>query len=252
MRPDAGDVQRDSEKRFHLLAEHAQDVIFRYRVAEPRGFEYVNPAVMAMTSRTPKEHYDDPDLWLKLVHPDDREALIAQLQPESQGGILTMRWMRPDGAVIWAQQHSFPIYDDDGNLTAIEGITREMADRRSPGTSWQALRDEIITSISHDLRTPLAAIKASIGVVLANEPPGTSEPVRRLLTNIDSAADNLNDRLAKLLELERTRAHDRAAQPSTSAPSRKTTIAIRRSGDAGLEAAPGSEQEDPADENSRS
>ena len=32
-------------------------------------------------------------------------------------------------------------------------------------------RDEFFSSVSHDLRTPVAAIKAAIGVVLANEPP---------------------------------------------------------------------------------
>ena len=31
-------------------------------------------------------------------------------------------------------------------------------------------RDEFFASVSHDLRTPVAAIKAAIGVVLANEP----------------------------------------------------------------------------------
>src|SRR5262249_25754016 len=64
---------------------------------------------------------------------------------------------------------------------------------------------EFISHVSHDLRTPLAAIKASIGVVLANEPPGTPEPLSRMFRNIDRAADQLNAMIANLSESVRLR-----------------------------------------------
>ncbi|MBI3965559.1 MAG: hypothetical protein HY329_07990, partial [Chloroflexi bacterium] len=60
--------------------------------------------------------------------------------------------------------------------------------------------------ISHDLRTPLTAIKASIGVVLANEPPGMPEPLHRMLLNIEHGADRMGRLVADLLELARIRA----------------------------------------------
>ena len=44
-------------------------------------------------------------------------------------------------------------------------------------------RDEFFSSVSHDLRTPVAAIKAAIGVVLANVPAdmraGSAAPARQ-------------------------------------------------------------------------
>lgn len=67
-------------------------------------------------------------------------------------------------------------------------------------------KDRFFANISHDLRTPLAAIKASIGVVLANEPPGTSEPIHRLLVNIDLAADEMAVLVDDLLQLNRLQA----------------------------------------------
>jgi len=207
-RVSTSDLLRDIEERFHLLAEHAQDVIYRYRIAPPRGFEYVNSAVTAMTGYTPEEHYADPDLGFKLIHPEDREALAALLDPESAGGLLTVRWIRRDGAVIWTEQHNIPIRDEDGNLIAIEGIAREVTDRKRTEGVLRSLQDEFISSISHDLRTPLAAIKASVGVVLANEPPGTSEALRRMLVNIDSAADDLSEMVSNVLELSRLQAHE--------------------------------------------
>ena len=53
-------------------------------------------------------------------------------------------------------------------------------------------RDEFFSSVSHDLRTPVAAIKAAIGVVLANMPAKMPAPMlQRLLGNVDLAADEL-------------------------------------------------------------
>ncbi len=201
--PTASGAPGDSEHRFRLLAEHAQDVIYRYRIAPPRGFEYVNPAVTALTGYTPDEHYADPDLGLRIVHPDDRGAVESQLQPESAGGLLTIRWIRKDGAVVWIEQHNVPIYDAQGKLAAIEGIARDVTERKRSEAGLRSLQDEFISSISHDLRTPLAAIKASVGVVLANEPAGTMEPIHRMFVAIDSAADDLSEMVANLLEFAR-------------------------------------------------
>jgi signal transduction histidine kinase len=64
-------------------------------------------------------------------------------------------------------------------------------------------RDEFFASVSHDLRTPVAAIKAAIGVVLANLPPEVSPPLRRLLGNIDVSADELAELIEDLLEMAR-------------------------------------------------
>src|SRR5579864_8622852 len=64
-------------------------------------------------------------------------------------------------------------------------------------------RDEFFSSVSHDLRTPVAAIKAAIGVVLANEPENMPPPLHRLLGNIDLAADELTKLIEDLLEMAR-------------------------------------------------
>ncbi|HZT06285.1 MAG TPA: HAMP domain-containing sensor histidine kinase [Chloroflexota bacterium] len=76
-------------------------------------------------------------------------------------------------------------------------------DRSDGLTSLVSGGEEFISRIAHDLRTPLAAIKAAIGVVIANEPPGTTDPIRRMLHNIDHAADQMNSLIANASELSR-------------------------------------------------
>ena len=61
-------------------------------------------------------------------------------------------------------------------------------------------------NISHDLRTPLAAIVSSIGVVLAHEPAQTPEPIHRMLVNIELASERMTELVDNLLELTRMQA----------------------------------------------
>jgi two-component system, OmpR family, sensor histidine kinase KdpD len=66
--------------------------------------------------------------------------------------------------------------------------------------------DELLAGVSHEMRSPLMAILTSIGVVLANQPPGLPESVYRLLLNANLAAERLAEVLDNLLELARLRA----------------------------------------------
>jgi PAS domain S-box-containing protein len=121
-------------REFEGLVERAQDLIYRYRLRPTPGFEYVNPAATRVTGYTPAEHYADPDLGLKLVHPDDRPVLVALLEASPAPSTLSLRWVRRDGTTIWTEQRNTPVYDDSGELVAIEGIAREIDDpTRRPG-----------------------------------------------------------------------------------------------------------------------
>jgi len=88
---------------------------------------------------------------------------------------------------------------------ALERTQLAEAERRAREAA-ERLKDEFVANVSHDLRTPVTAIKASVGVVLANEPPGFPAPLHRMLVNADLAADRLEALVSDLLELTRLQA----------------------------------------------
>ncbi|MGC8874333.1 MAG: GAF domain-containing protein, partial [Chloroflexia bacterium] len=104
--------------------------MYRYEFVPRRGFTYVSPAATPITGYTPEEHYADPDLGLKIVHPEDRPRLE---QYFAGGGTfyqpLTLRWVRKDGGIVWTEQRNVPIYDEAGRLVALEGIARDVTER---------------------------------------------------------------------------------------------------------------------------
>src|SRR5207244_4314140 len=84
---------RESEERFRLLAEHVQDIIFRYRLLPEAGFEYISPAVAGLTGYQPEELYANPELAFAAMDPDDRSAVQESWRSPAPPP-LTVRWRR--------------------------------------------------------------------------------------------------------------------------------------------------------------
>jgi two-component system sensor histidine kinase KdpD len=68
------------------------------------------------------------------------------------------------------------------------------------------LRAALFSSVTHDLRTPLASITASVSTLLEDARPLSSADRRELLETIDQEAGRLNRVIGNLMDLSRMRA----------------------------------------------
>lgn len=102
-----------SDKIFEFLAENANDLIYIYRLSPEPKFEYVSPSTTRITGYTPEEHYADPQLGFKLVHPDDLPLLQAILEKNIFSEPIVLRWKKKDGTTIWTEQINTPIKDEN-------------------------------------------------------------------------------------------------------------------------------------------
>ncbi len=65
------------------------------------------------------------------------------------------------------------------------------------------LRTALLAAVSHDLRTPLSSIKASVSSLLQRDVDFTPGATRELLETIDEGADRLNHLIGNLLDMSR-------------------------------------------------
>jgi DNA-binding winged helix-turn-helix (wHTH) protein len=112
------------------LLESVPDLIYRYRLRPTPGFEYVSPSSTAMIGYTPEDHYADPELGRRIVHPDDMPILLGAVADPDPEAVYRLRWRHKDGRELITEQRLQPIYDAGGDLTAIVGVSRPVsADR---------------------------------------------------------------------------------------------------------------------------
>lgn len=86
-----------------------------------------------------------------------------------------------------------------GELEAEAEVAEELA-------AASELHSSLLSSVSHDLRTPLAAIKASATSLLQDDVEWTPDAERELLTTIDEETDRLNRLVGSLLDMSRLEA----------------------------------------------
>ncbi|WP_051273114.1 PAS domain S-box protein [Desulfotruncus alcoholivorax] len=169
---------RSSEERFRLLAEHAKDIIYRIKQYPEPVFEYISPAVKDILGYAPEEFYTNPYLGGKVFHRDDKEILKRTLTGKiDYSKTSVIRMVRKDGRVIWCEQHNVPIYDESKRLIAIEGISRDITERRKTEESLKevvlgvsaSVGVEFFRSLVYHLAKALEVDYAFVGELMAEE-----------------------------------------------------------------------------------
>jgi PAS domain S-box-containing protein len=170
---------RISEERFRMLAENARDIIFRYSCKGPYcGFEYISPSVEHILGYTPEEYYANPELHLKVIHPESQaiHADILQNASSVNHGPVALRHTSKNGHDVWLETHFQTITDEAGNLIALEGISRDITERKRLEDALQQAKEtaeaatraksDFLANMSHEIRTPLNAIIGMTSLLL--------------------------------------------------------------------------------------
>src|SRR3990170_4672893 len=85
-----------AEGRFQALVEKLPGVIYTWDPRRPIGTAvtpYVSPQIEQILGFTVKEWMSDPQLWIRQIHPDDRERVIeASERSDRSGNPLTIEY----------------------------------------------------------------------------------------------------------------------------------------------------------------
>jgi PAS domain S-box-containing protein len=71
-------------------------------------------------------------LWFELIHPDDKFLVEDEDEMLLKGETVhkEYRIIRSDGAVRWVEDKVVPGFDEEGRLTRVDGITRDITERK--------------------------------------------------------------------------------------------------------------------------
>jgi len=127
----AAEALAASEARYRIVADNTYD--WEFWVGPDGRFLYTSPSCERITGRRAAEFEADPDLLLRLIHPEDRprferhrrEAHASRRMADEE-----FRIVRPDGGVRWIGHLCGPVVDEAGRFLGIRGSNRDITERK--------------------------------------------------------------------------------------------------------------------------
>jgi PAS domain S-box-containing protein len=121
----------ESENKFRRLVEGANDMIW---AANSDGiFTYLSPQFQTMFGLSIDEWVGQS--LMKLIHPDDLEKAIAPARLALEQGEkhqnIEFRHLCQDGSYLWVTLNMTPILDVNGSAIGLQGILRDISDRKN-------------------------------------------------------------------------------------------------------------------------
>jgi len=124
----AEEALRESEGKYRGLIEGLDEAI--YRMSLPDGkYEYMSPAAKKIFGYSAEEFIENPVIIGKLMHPDFAEYFEEKWADLIEGKVpptYKYKILDPEGNERWIVQSNTGIFDDSGNIIAIEGLSRDI------------------------------------------------------------------------------------------------------------------------------
>jgi PAS domain S-box-containing protein len=159
---------RQSEEGFRTLVESITDYAYKVTVRDGRVVETTHgPGCLGVTGCSPEEFRADPELWFRMVHPEDQHAVLdwaAKLSSGQKVGPMEHRIINKNGETRWVRNLAVPRFDQHGQYIGYEGLIQDITEyRRLRDQFAQAQKMEAIGQlaggVAHDFRNQLSVIK---------------------------------------------------------------------------------------------
>jgi PAS domain S-box-containing protein len=123
-------ILREMEERYRTVADFTHDCEYW---KGPRGeLLYASLACQRLTGYTVQELLEDPDLMLKIVHPEDRSLFRRHLEERKEGCPCTIefRILTRQGEERWIAHVCVPVFDRKGRWSGSRASNRDITEKR--------------------------------------------------------------------------------------------------------------------------
>ena len=130
------EAERDAAlAKFERLADGVPDCFWSSEVGEDGDLivRYVSPGWSKIWGYKPEEIYSDPEFWLKTILPEDIDLarrVFEEARVKKTTQTVTYRIQPKAGTIRWIEDTISPIVGEDGEVVAIDGIARDITERR--------------------------------------------------------------------------------------------------------------------------
>lgn len=221
---------RTSEKQFRQIAENVREVLYLI-TADAEKVLYASPTFEEVWGISRNRLLDDAGVWTRAIHPADRDRVLAAIPRMKEGTYEEeYRIVRSDGTLRWVLDRTFPVRDQAGDVYRIVGIAEDVTAEKQAAEARELLlaqeqasrhaaeraaawREEVLATVSHDLRNPLNSIHLSAAALRDLSLSG--EKQSQILDRILSVTGQMDRLIQMLLDTSRLESgHSLPMEPS--------------------------------------
>jgi PAS domain S-box-containing protein len=199
-----------SEQRLRRLLAVSPTYVYTVtlRDGQPDTTEH-SIGCLLVTGYTPEEYLRNPNLWIAMVHPDDRERVQRFVVKELAAGDsppIEHRIVRKDGTVRWVRNTIVKHFDQQGRLVRYDGLVEDVTERRR---AEEVLRDSerlkaignLADGVAVNFRNVMSIITSSAASIADHVIPST--PVHQDARRITEAARHADGLIRRLMSVAR-------------------------------------------------
>jgi PAS domain S-box-containing protein len=161
----------DSERRYRSLLENIPTITYINSHNLNSFTEYVSPQVEQLVGYSQKEFMEDGMLWAKILHPDDRDQILAEHARIGESGEafqLEYRLLAKDNRTIWVRDEAALLRDSEGAPQYWLGVWTDITTRKL-AEEEQANLISVLTKHTTQLSAAAEVSNASSFILDINE-----------------------------------------------------------------------------------
>jgi len=162
---------KDSEDNYKSLLENIPTITYINGIDIQAHTQYVSPQVKKLLGYSHNEFLQDPELWKKILHPEDSERVMASMQEGTNTGqpfYLEYRLLTHDQRVVWVRDEATLVRDDQGKPLYWLGIWTDVTALKQ-AEEGQADLVSVMTKRNIQLQTAAEVSRAASSILDLNK-----------------------------------------------------------------------------------
>jgi PAS domain S-box-containing protein len=177
---------RRAETKYRTLVEQMPMITYIATLDKTISTLYISPQIEAVLGYSPEEWLADPELWVQLLHPEDRDRVLTkvqsgQLSPDGVGFQLEYRISTRSGTILWLRDEAIAVKNELNEPDFLQGIMFDITERkrfeeelkgshermRELAGHIEAAREEERTRIARDIHDELGQVLTCLKIDLS-------------------------------------------------------------------------------------